>query len=301
MNSRILAFVLAGGEGRRLHPLTLGTPKPAVELRRGLPIVDFVLSNLVNSGVPWIYLLMHYKPGPLLEHISRVWLPALARRGCTLRPLCPEGPEGAYRGTADAVYRHLDLVRQHDPYAVAVFAADHVYRMDLRPMALFHHRHAADITVAAVPVPLEEAERFGVIDADHDGRIGKFQEKPAQPASIAGDPARALASMGNYLFDPTALCELLEELAGHGGTDFGHDALPLAVQSGMRVFAYDFSHHHVPGLKPYEEANYWRDIGTPGALAEARHDLDGPTPRFDLRNPRWPLQPARSRIQRHLY
>jgi len=250
---RILAFVLAGGEGRRLHPLTLERAKPALEVREGYQIVDFVLANLVNSGVHWIYVLLHYKPGALLERIEQVWRPALAKRDCLLRALRAK-PGAGYEGTADAVYRHLDLLAQHDPHVVAVFAADHVYRMDLRPMVAFHHRRAADITIAAVPVPLEEAHAFGVLRAGDDGRVEDFQEKPAHPEALPGDPERAYVSMGNYLFHPSALLEVLEDDAGHGGADLGRDVMPAAVRSGVRVFAYDFSSNRVPGVQPYEDA-----------------------------------------------
>jgi glucose-1-phosphate adenylyltransferase len=293
-----LAFVLAGGEGRRLHPLTLERAKPALEVREGHQIVDFVLANLVNSGVHWIYVLVHYKPGALVERIEQVWQPALAKRDCLLCALRAKPADG-YEGTADAVYRHLDLLAQHDPHVVAVFAADHVYRMDLRPMVAFHHRRAADITIAAVPVPLEEAHAFGVLRAGDDGRVDDFQEKPAHPAALPGDPKRAFASMGNYLFHPSALLEVLEDNAARGGTDLGHDVLPGAVRSGTRVFAYDFSSNRVPGVRAYEEAAYWRDVGTLKAFTQAQRDVSGPTPLLDLRNRRWPLQPARNSGRAH--
>lgn len=296
---RILAFVLAGGEGRRLHPLTLERAKPALEVREGYPIVDFVLANLVNSGVHWIYVLVHYKPGELLEHLEQVWQPALARRDCVLRAL--PARTGGYEGTADAVNRNLQLLAEHDPHVVGVFAADHVYRMDLRPMVRFHHARAADITVAAVPVSIGEAHAFGVLQAGADGRVDDFQEKPAHPAALPGDPQRAFVSMGNYLFHPSALLEVLEENAGRGGTDLGRDVLPHAVQGGVRVFAYDFSSHRVPGVRQYEQPVYWRDVGTMQAFVQAQRDLTGPCPLLDLRNPRWPLQPASAarRAQRH--
>jgi glucose-1-phosphate adenylyltransferase len=295
MHPRILALVLAGGEGRRLRPLTAERPKPAVPLGRGCRIVDFALANLANSGVPWIYLLAQYKPAPLIEHVARVWRPLLARRGCMLRPVLAAGTGGEFGGTADAVYRNLHLLARHDPDLVAVFAADHVYRMDVRQMAQFHMRRCADLTVAAVPVPLGQASSFGVIQARPDGRIEGFHEKPAQPACMPEDPQRAYASMGNYLFDPGTLVELLEAIVERGATDFGHDVLPQAVCSGARVYAYDFATNRVPGLKVYEEAAYWRDVGTLAALADARRDLEGPQPRLELNNPQWPLCPGAER------
>lgn len=289
---RILGFVLAGGEGRRLRPLTEDRAKPAVDVSGGHRIVDFVLANLANSGVPWIYLLAQYKPGPLIEHVARVWRPSLAKRGCVLRPVVPDGPNAAYRGTADAVYRNLHLLSQHELDVVAVFAADHVYRMDIRQMSDFHVQQRADVTVAATPVPLDEARAFGVIQSGADGRIEAFREKPEHPVPMGHDPRRAFASMGNYLFDPIALSNLLEATVARGGRDFGHDVLPDAVRSGARVFAYDFSTNRVPGVQPHEDPAYWRDVGTVEALDQARRDLEGPTPRLDLRNVDWPLRPA---------
>jgi glucose-1-phosphate adenylyltransferase len=299
-SSRILALVLAGGEGRRLRPLTDEQPKPAVDLGQGCRIVDFALANLANSGVPWIYLLAQYKPAPLIEHVARVWRPLLAKRGCLLHAVLPAGSGGRFKGTADAVYRNLHLVERHRPGLVAVFAADHVYRMDLRPMAEYHKSRPAEVTIAAVPVPLEHASSFGVIQARADGAVAGFEEKPARPAPMPGDPRRAYISMGNYLFDPPALARLLEAVVGRGATDFGHDVLPYAVRAGAHVFAYDFSANRVPGLKPYEEATYWRDVGTLEALAEARRDLEGPMPRLDLRNPQWPVCPGLEEGKREL-
>jgi glucose-1-phosphate adenylyltransferase len=286
---RILAFVLAGGEGRRLRPLTRDCSKPAVELARGVRIVDFALANLVNSGVRAIYLLAQYKPASLIRHVARVWRPSLVKRGCALEAVVPEEP---YRGTAHAVYCNLPALARHEPDMVAVFAADHVYRMDVRQMAVFHEARGADATVAAMPVPLGEARRFGVIRAGVDGRVEDFREKPARPAPMPRDPAHAFASMGNYLFDPIALFDLVEETVGAGGTDFGHHLLPRAVKEGERVFAYDFSRNHVPGVRSYEDAAYWRDVGTVEALEAARRDVEGRYPRFELGNPDWPVQPA---------
>lgn len=290
--SRILALVLAGSEGLPLRPLTEECAKPAVDLGHGYRIVDFVLANLANSGVPWIYVIVQYKPAPLIEHLARVWRESLDRRGCLLRPVLAAGTHGQYKGTADAVYRNLHLLARHEPDLVAVFAADHVYRMDIAQMADFHHGRDADVTVAAVPVPVEKASAFGVIEAAPDGKILSFREKPAHPVPLPNDAKHAYASMGNYLFDPIALADLVEATVEGGGTDFGRELLPQALRSGARLFAYDFSTNRVPGVKAYEEPAYWRDVGTLDALGEARRDLfAGEKPRFDLRNPAWPVQP----------
>jgi glucose-1-phosphate adenylyltransferase len=177
---------------------------------------------------------------------------------------------------------------------VAIFAADHVYRMDVRQIVDFHTCRHADVTVAAVPVPIADAREFGVIEADRAGRIIEFKEKPAHPTAMSGDPQHAYASMGNYLFDPRVLVDLLHATVTAGETDFGHHLLPRAIAGGAAVFAYDFSDNRVPGTQEYEQRSYWRDVGTLDALARARQETVGPTPRFDLRNQAWPLRPTRN-------
>lgn len=287
MNSaRVLAFVLAGGERRRLHPLTADRPEPAVEFGEGLCLIDFALANLVNSGVSWIYLLVQHRPSPLIEHIARVWRPTLVRRGCILRCIAPEREQPAFKGTADAVYRNLHLAVRHEPDAAAVLEADQVYRMDLRQMLAFHRQRGAAITVAAAPLAPDHPGRFGVLRAGASGRVEEFRGNPV-PATSAG--GAAFASMGAYLFDPVALFEVLGDSVERGGSDLARDVLPHAVRSGAPVFAYDFSTNRVPGARPRA---YWRDIDTLQALAEARRDaFAGPSPLLDLRNPAWPLQP----------
>lgn len=282
--SKILAFVLAGGEGRRLRPLTADQSKPAVRLAGEYRIIDFALANLVNSAVAPVYVLAQYKPDSLVDHLRSAW--------CGHWPVHTRLPRAAepYLGTADAVYRNLELVERHRPDAVAVFAADHVYRMDVRQMLRFHVSRGADVTVAAVPVAIETAGAFGVMAARADAVIAEFQEKPARPRSMEGDPRRAFASMGNYLFRPECLTALLEQAVRAGGTDFGRHILPALPGSGYRALAYDFTHNAVPGLRGYEERAYWRDVGTLEALAAARRDVGGPCPRLDLRNRLWPVR-----------
>lgn len=281
----ILAFVLAGGEGRRLRPLTADRAKPAVRFAGDYRIVDFALANLVNSAIAPIYVLAQYKADSLLEHLRAVWC-----EHSPVHPLLPDG-HGDFAGTADAVWRYIELLERWRPDAVAVFAADHVYRMDVRQMARFHAARDADVTVAAVPVPLENASSFGVMAVRADGVIDEFQEKPALPRPVPGNPRLAYASMGNYLFKPGCLKALLEQAIGRGGTDFGRHILPALPGSGYRAFAYDFARNEVPGVLEHEERAYWRDVGTLQALAEARRDIAGPRPRFNLRNPAWPIRP----------
>ena len=290
---KTLAFVLAGGSGTRLHPLTAEDAKPALHFANGYRIVDFVLSNLVNSGIDSIYVLAQYKPRSLMGHISAVWAPALARRKGFIRTLLPRNAAlDPYLGTADAVYRNLDLIELHRPDIVAVFAADHVYRMDVGQMVSFHEDRAADVTVAAVRVPIERAGAFGVLRTGPGDAIASFQEKPARPDATPDDPACAYASMGNYLFDPDVLAGLLLAARSRGGTDFGHDILPR-LPGRQRVYAYDFTRNRVPGVLDHEERAYWRDVGTLAALSDAQNDVLGPQPLFNLANSHWPIYGAR--------
>jgi glucose-1-phosphate adenylyltransferase len=288
---KIVALVLAGGEGSRLYPLTAEQAKPALHFANGYRIVDFVLSNLVNSRVATIYVLAQYKPASLISHINNVWRPWFAGSQGTIKVLLPSSNTlgGYYKGTADAVYQHLELIQAHSPDAVAVFAADHIYRMDVRQMAAFHAERGAEVTVAAAPVPLETASSFGIISAARDGRVRGFREKPLDPTPMPGDPRRAFASMGNYLFDPAALERLLRESRRLGDVDFGRDILPR-IAATSRVYAYDFAMNHVPGLQEFEERAYWRDVGTLSALAAAQQDAMGGRPRFNLWNRRWPIR-----------
>ena len=287
----IVAMVLAGGEGTRLHPLTAEHAKPAVPFASGYRLVDFVLSNLVNSRISTIYVLAQYKPESLIKHVANAWAPWFADGDGTIKVLLPRSNTlgGQFKGTADAVYQYLDLVQAHAPDLVAVFAADHVYRMDVRQMVAFHRERRADVTVSAVGVPLRQASSFGVVAAASDGRISQFHEKPRQAVPMPGDPARAYASMGNYLFDPDVLERALREGRRAGDTDFGRDILPrLCATQG--VYAYDFADNRVPGMQDHEERGYWRDVGTLAALAAAQQDAMGSQPRFNLWNRRWPIR-----------
>ncbi len=281
---------MAGGEGRRLSPLTADRTKPAVPFGGRYRIVDFVLSNLVNSGIRAIYLLVQYKSQSLIEHLRQAWQtsPTALRHFVTVVPPQMLGGPYWFQGTADAVYQNLNLVRIHRPDHVAVFGADHVYRMDVRQMVQFHEDNGADVTVAALPVPVEQAHGYGVIDADANGMVRGFQEKPEQAVGMAGDPGRCLASMGNYVFKAEVLEKVLEEAHAAGEKDFGRDVIPRMLD-GHRVFAYDFTSNQVPGLKSYEEAGYWRDVGTIAAYHRANLDVLGLQPRFNVFNPDWPI------------
>lgn len=287
---KIMAFVMAGGRGERLIPLTEDRSKPAVPFGGRYRVVDFVLSNLVNSGVRAIYLLVQYKAQSLIEHIRKAWniSPLLQDQFVTVVPPQMKQGKSWFTGTADAVYQNLNLLKEQRPDIVAVFGADHIYRMDIRQMAWFHLQHQADISVAALPIPIEQASNFGIIQTSSNGRINGFQEKPENPVAMPADPERAYASMGNYLFNTDVLIEALEETHQRGETDFGRHVLPRLMTS-HRLFAYDFSSNEVPGVKAYEEANYWRDVGSLDAYFAAHQDMLGIAPKFDTFNPHWPI------------
>jgi len=288
---KIVALVLAGGEGTRLYPLTAEHAKPALPFANGYRICDFVLSNLVNSSISTIYLLAQYKPESLVKHIHKAWSPWLNESDGLIKVLLPKSNTlgGQFKGTADAVYQYLDVLQAHDPDIVAVFAADHVYRMDVRQMIDFHRHRKAAATVSALAVPLDKARSFGVLRADADGRVCDFQEKPKQPPAIPGNRRLAYASMGNYLFDPRVLERVLVEARSRGEVDFGRDVLPRICKTEP-VYAYDFAENRVPGVQDYEERAYWRDVGTLSALAAAQQDSMGMQPRFNLLNSRWPIR-----------
>jgi glucose-1-phosphate adenylyltransferase len=289
-DQRIVAMVLAGGEGTRLMPLTAERSKPAVPFGGRYRIVDFVLSNLVNSGILSIYILVQYKSQSLIEHIRNGWILAPIQPNhfiTVVPPQMREGPEW-FQGTADAVYQNTNLIEPHDPDLVAVFGADHIYRMDIRAMARFHVERGADVTVSALPVPIESASEFGVIGTDADGRVTSFTEKPAAPQPMPGDPTKAFVSMGNYLFSTGTLLGPVRNACELGDKDFGRHVLPRLSRT-HRVYAYDFSTATIPGLRPYEEQAYWRDVGTIEQYHAANLDTLGLEPRLNLFNPRWPI------------
>ena len=293
--SKILALVLAGGKGTRLYPLTAELAKPALPFAGGYRIVDFVLSNLINSRVSRIYVLAQYKPQALIAYLRAAWSAGPDQSDALVNVILPEreaNPDG-FRGTADAVYQARGVVERHQPDLVAVFAADHVYRMDVRQMADFHERRLADVTIAALSVPIEKARSFGVMTTRVSGRIESFHEKPQRPARIPARPTHVYVSMGNYLFNPQVLLDALRIANQRGESDFGHHVLP-ALSRTHRCYAYDFATNQVPGIQQYEDRGYWRDVGTIEAYVEAQKDVAGHRPRFQLRNPHWPIRGQRA-------
>ena len=288
---RVLGVILAGGKGERLYPLTKERGKPAVPFGSKYRIADFVLSNFMNSGIYSLYILVQYKSQSLIDHIRRSW-----RLGgllddhfiITVPPQMRWG-ESWYRGTADAVFQNLNLIRDVNPQLVAIFGADHVYRMDLQQMIASHLERRADVSVAALPVAIEDASGFGIMEAEQGGRIIGWEEKPQAPRPMAEDPRRALSSMGNYIFTTDVLVEaLVEDARRSTDHDFGRTIIP-ELYPYARAFAYDFLQNEIPGLRASEERGYWRDVGTIEAYWEANMDLLGSAPALDLNNPRWPI------------
>lgn len=288
---RVLAMIMAGGKGERLMPLTEQRSKPAVPFGGKYRIVDFVLSNFLNSGVMSMYVLVQYRSQSLIEHLRRAWRIGgrIKQHFITVVPPQMKAGGGWYEGTADAVFHNLNLIEDFAPDLVAVFGADHIYRMDIGRMVRFHRERGAEVTVAARPVPVHAAKGFGIIEADREGRIRGFEEKPKNPKPMPQDSEQAFSSMGNYIFNADVLLKVLQaDAARTGSHDFGRDIIPSLIGRTSLV-AYNFMDNEVPGLKPYEERGYWRDVGTLDAYWQAHMDILGECPIFDLRNSDWPI------------
>jgi glucose-1-phosphate adenylyltransferase len=288
---QVLGMVLAGGAGKRLAPLTADRAKPAVPFGGLYRLVDFALSNLVNSGMRRICVLTQYKSHSLDRHITTTWrLSSLLGNYVTPVPAQQRLGPHWYTGSADAIYQSLNLIFDDQPDIVAVFGADHVFRMDPRQMIDQHVTQGAGVTVAALPVPREEAKSFGVIKAAADGRtIEAFLEKPAEPPGMPGRPELAFASMGIYVFTTDVLVDALREDAADDGSrhDMGGDIVPMLVRQGCAQ-VYDFLDNKIPGAEE-RDAGYWRDVGTLDAYFEAHMDLCAVHPVFNLYNLRWPI------------
>ena len=295
MRLRVLGLILAGGKGTRLFPLTKERAKPAVPFGGKYRIVDFVLSNFINSGIHSMYVLTQFKSQSLLQHLSDGWQLGGLLKSQFVIPVPAQmrsSGETWYRGTADAIFQNVNLIEQSDPHIVAIFGADHIYRMNITNMIEFHEQKRADVTVAAIPVDRRQAHELGVIETARDGHIVAFHEKRADAPGIPGDPARVFASMGNYIFSTRSLLrELYADAAREDSShDFGRDILPSLVPRAA-VFAYDFQSNQIPGEDP-SAAAYWRDVGTLDAYYEANMDLRSVSPSLNLYNREWPLRTA---------
>lgn len=290
--ARLLAMILAGGRGERLDPLTRDRAKPAVPFGGRYRLIDFVLSNFANSGVLQMKVLTQYKSDSLNTHLTRTWRLSEIL-GHYVQPVPAQMRTGGewFKGSADAIYQNLNLITDENPEFVFIFGADHVYRMDVRQMLKFHREAGADCTVAALPVPKALAPEVGVIEVDDKGRVLGFVEKPKpeQAKTLPGDPARVLASMGNYVFSVDALVrEIIRDAANADSAhDFGQSILPEML-AGRKVFAYDFLQNKIPA-QTEKERGYWRDVGTIDAYFQANIDLTAIDPVFNLYNEQWPV------------
>jgi glucose-1-phosphate adenylyltransferase len=288
---RVLGIVLAGGEGKRLAPLTADRAKPAVPFGGIYRLIDFVLSNMVNAGYLRVVVLTQYKSHSLDRHITTTWrMSTLMGNYVTPVPAQQRlGPQW-FRGSADAIHQSLNLVYDEQPDHVVVFGADHVYRMDTRQMVDQHIASGAAVTVAGLRVPRSEATGFGVIQTAADGRrIEAFLEKPQDPPGLPDDPDTVYASMGNYVFTTEALLEAVRMDAGDEGSvhDMGGNIIPMLVEQGVAQ-VYDFDDNDVPGATD-RDRGYWRDVGTLDSYYDAHMDLVSVHPVFNLYNRQWPI------------
>jgi glucose-1-phosphate adenylyltransferase len=285
-----MAYVLAGGRGSRLLELTDQRAKPAVYFAGKSRIIDFALSNAVNSGIRRIGVATQYKAHSLIRHLNRGWNFFRLERneGFDILPASQRSGDDWYRGTADAVYQNIDIIEGYGPELIVILAGDHVYKMDYGPMLAQHVNQGADVTVGCIEVPRADASGFGVMAVDADDRITSFVEKPADPPEMIGKPGVSLASMGIYVFSRKFLVEQLKRDAADAGSsrDFGKDIIPYLVKHGKAV-AHPFTRSC--RRSGYESEHYWRDVGTVDAYYEANIDLTTPMPALDLYEHDWPI------------
>jgi len=291
-NEDVLVMILAGGEGKRLFPLTKDRAKPAVPFGGRYRIIDFVLNNFVNSGFFKIKVLTQYKSDSLNKHITRGWsLSPFLNQYVDLVPAQMRTGGDWYMGTADAVFQNVNQILDADPNYLCVFGGDHIYKMDVSQMLDFHQKKNADLTISAIQIPIEEASEFGVIEIDESGRLIGFSEKPENPKTIPNNPKMCLASMGNYIFNKNILIDALfkdacEEKSSH---DFGKDIIPSLLKENKKIFVYNFNNNKFSGITDSEKG-YWRDVGSIDAYWQANMDLLDYSPELNLYSKEWPLR-----------
>lgn len=292
-NEDVLVMILAGGEGKRLHPLTRDRAKPAVPFGGRYRIIDFVLNNFTNSGLFKIKVLTQYKSDSLNKHITRGWaLTPFLNQYVDLVPAQMRTGGEWYKGTADAVFQNVNQIMDANPNYVCIFGGDHIYKMDVSQMLSYHKKNIADLTISAIPVPVEEASEFGIIEVDDDWRLINFIEKPKhKPKTIPNNPKMCLASMGNYIFNKKLLVESLYEDEKTKGSshDFGKNVIPTLLKEGKRIYIYNFNENTFPGMSEAEKG-YWRDVGSIDAYWQTNMDLLDYCPELNLYSKEWPIR-----------
>lgn len=290
---KTLVMILAGGEGKRLFPLTRDRAKPAVPFGGRYRIIDFVINNFINSGFYKIKILTQYKSDSLNQHIARSWpVSSILGQYIDLVPAQMRTDGNWYKGTADAVFQNITHIHDENPSQVCVFGGDHIYRMDVSQMMKYHKKKRAALTISAIPIPISEASEFGIIEVDEDWRLTGFQEKPqTTPKSIPGKPDMCLASMGNYIFEASELVKEVQEDAMNPDSkhDFGKNIIPKMLREGKRVYIYDFSQNEYEGMTE-SERGYWRDVGSIDSYWQANMDLLDYDPELNLYSTDWPLR-----------
>ena len=288
-----LVMILAGGEGKRLYPLTKDRAKPAVPFGGRYRIIDFVINNFVNSGFYKIKVLTQYKSDSLNKHITRGWrLSPFLNQYIDLAPAQMRTGNDWYRGTADAIYQNIFHIQDEDPDYVCVFGGDHIYKMDVSQMLNYHKDKGADLSIAAIPIPIEEASEFGIMEVDENWRLTNFVEKPkTAPKTIPGNPKMCLASMGNYIFGKDVLIDALErdDKIEESSHDFGKNVIPMLLNEGKNIYVYNFHDNAFAGMTE-SERGYWRDVGSIDAYWQANMDLLEATPELDIYSQDWPLR-----------
>lgn len=288
-----LVMILAGGEGKRLYPLTRDRAKPAVPFGGRYRIIDFVINNFINSGFYKLKILTQYKSDSLNKHILRTWpLSSIINQYVDLVPAQMRIDGNWYRGTADAVFQNIHHILAEDSEYIAVFGGDHVYKMNVAKMLKFHKKNKADLTISAIPIPIEEASEYGIMEVDENWRLTNFIEKPKhKPKHIPGDETKCLASMGNYFFNRKKLLDELRVDAedANSSHDFGKNIIPKMLEQGDNILVYDFAQNEFPGMEP-SERGYWRDVGTIDAYWQANMDLLAYDPEFNLYSQKWPIR-----------
>jgi glucose-1-phosphate adenylyltransferase len=290
----VLSIVLAGGQGERLRPLTDERAKPAVPFGGHYRIIDFVLSNIINSELYQILVLTQFKSDSLLRHMKRGWyLPPLLDQFIDAVPAQMRTGQHWYKGSADAVFQNLHHIRNARADTVCIFGGDHIYRMDVRHMLEFHNANDADVTIAVIPCPRKEASSFGIIKADRKWRVADFVEKPKDPPPMPGKRSQSLCSMGIYIFKADVLADavIADSKDKKSAHDFGKSIIP-ALFKKKKVMAYNFMENPVPGTTE-QERGYWRDVGTIDTYWKSSMDLISVTPLFNLYNNAWPITTAR--------